>query len=99
MPPHQQTPYLVDLGPEGPNPPYFQAILLHANASLLAPQWPYAYLFSFLTRRPIVCDPVPCLHPHPLHLHVDSHPSYRYPSVSIPIVYRSLQPCGSILYK
>ena len=58
------------------------SILLCANASLIAPQWSYAYLFSFPTWRPIVCTPVPCSHPCSLHLHVDSHPSYRYPPVS-----------------
>ena len=83
------------------NPLYFHSIsiTLCANASFLAPWWPYTYLFSFPTWRLIVCAPVPCLHPSPLHLHVDSCPSYRYPSVSIPIAYVSLQPCGSILYK
>ena len=54
-------------GPEGPNPLYFLSISisLHANASLLAPQWSYAYLFSFLTWRPIICTHVPCSHPCP----------------------------------
>src|SRR5882724_7628005 len=51
------------------------SILLHANTSLIALQWSYTYLFSFPTQRLIVCTPVPCLHPHLLHPHADSHPS------------------------
>src|SRR5882724_1183488 len=91
----------ADLGPEGPNPLFFQSIsiLLHANASLIAPQWSYAYLFSFPTWRPIICTPVPCLHPHLFHPHADSRPSYRYSLASVLIEYMSLQPCGSILYQ
>src|SRR5882724_18424 len=100
-PHHWQATWPVDLGPEGSNPLSFQSIsiLLHANTSLLAPQWPYSYLLSYPTWRPIVCTPVPCLHPCPLHLHVDSCPSYRCPPASILIAYLSLRPCGSILYK
>src|SRR5882724_12999899 len=101
MPPHRQDTYPAILGPGGSNPHSFQSIsiLLHANASLVTPQWSYAYLFSFLTWRLIVCAPVPCLHLHLFHPHVDSCPSYRYPLASVPIAYVSLQPCGSILYK
>src|SRR5882724_8905271 len=100
-PPHWQATYPADLGPEGPNPLFFQSIsiLLHANASLIALQWSYMCLSLFLTWRLIVCAPVPCLHPSLLHPHVDSCPSYRYPPVSVLIAYMSLQPCGSILYK
>src|SRR5882724_9318651 len=74
-------------------------ILLHANASLIAPQWSYTYLFSFPIWRPILCAPVPCSQPCLLHPHAASHPSYRYPLASILIAYVSLQPCGSILYQ
>src|SRR5882724_9590056 len=52
-------------------------IILHANTSLAAPQGSYVYLFLIPTWRPIVCTLVPCSHPHPLHPHADSHPSYR----------------------
>ena len=74
-------------------------ILLHANASLIAPQWSYTYLFSFPTWRPNVCTLVPCLHPCLLHPHADSCISYRYPPDSILIAYGFLQPCGTIFYK
>src|SRR5882724_10266917 len=47
-------------------------IILHANTSLAALQSLYAYLFSILTWRLIVCTLVPCLHPRPLKSHVDS---------------------------
>src|SRR5882724_3323562 len=57
-------------------------IILHANTSLAAPQGLYVYLFSIPTQRPIVCALVPCSHPHPLHPHADSCPSYRHPPVS-----------------
>src|SRR5882724_4931150 len=101
MPPHRQDTYPAALGPGGPNPHSFQSIsiLLHANTSLIAPQCSYAYLFSFLTQRLIVCTPVPCSHPCPLLLHADSCPSYRYPPVSVLIAYVSLRPCSSSLYK
>jgi len=39
------------------------SILLHANASLIAPKLLYAYLLSFPTWRLIVCAPLSCLHP------------------------------------
>src|SRR5882724_6465390 len=64
----------------------------HANTSLIAPQCSYTYLFSFPTRRLIVCTPVPSSHPHPLLLHVDSCLSYRYPLVSIPTSHLCLRP-------
>src|SRR5882724_13521227 len=70
----------------------------HANTSLAAPQGLYAYLFLIPTWRPILCALVPCLHPHLLHPHVDSHPSYRCLPDHIPIVYLCLQPYSSILY-
>src|SRR5882724_2833849 len=74
---------------KGPNPLSFQSIsilfLLSANASLIALQWSYVYLFSFLTWRPIVCAPVGCSHHGLFHPHVDSCHSYRYPLASIPI--------------
>src|SRR5882724_3232932 len=99
--PHQQATWPVYLGPEGPNSLSFQSIfiLLCANTSLIAPQWLYTYLFSFLTWSPIVCTPVPCSHPCLLHPHADSCHSYRYSLASVPIAYMSMQPCGSILYK
>src|SRR5882724_6034924 len=80
---------------------FFQSIstLLYANASLIALQWSYAYLFSFPTQRSIVCTLVLYPYPHLLHPNADSCPSYRYPLASVPIAYVSLQPCGSILYK
>ena len=74
MQPHTtQASSLVDLGPEGSNPPSLPSIsiLLHANASLIALQQLCTYLLSFLTQRLIVCAPVPCLHPHLFHPHVD----------------------------
>src|SRR5882724_7427014 len=75
------------------------SIILPANTSLVALQCSYAYLFSILTWRPIVCTPVPCSHPHPLHPHVDSCHSYRCLPDHVPIADLCLQPCGSILYK
>src|SRR5882724_6698325 len=67
---------------------FFQSIfiLLNANASLIAPQWSYKYLFPFPTWRPIVCIPVPCSHPHLFHPHAESHISYRYSPVPVLIV-------------
>src|SRR5882724_1592636 len=98
MPPHWLA---TDLGPEGPNPLFFQSIsiLLYTNASLIALQQSYTSLCSFLTWRPIVCAPVPCTHPCLFHPHADSQPSYRYPLASILIVYMSLKLCVPILYK
>src|SRR5882724_8790707 len=89
------------LGLGGSNPLSFQSIsiLLHANAPLIAPQGSYAYLYSFLTQRPIVCAPVPSSPPWSLPLHADSCPSYRYPLVSAPIDYLCLRPCASLLHK
>src|SRR5882724_12005017 len=100
MPPCQSITYPVDLGPEDPNPRSFQSIsiLLHANASLIAPQSSPVSLCSFLTRTPFVCAPVPCLHPCSFQLHVDSRPSYRCSPVPVLIAYVSLRPCGSSLY-
>src|SRR5882724_1391649 len=102
MQPHStQATSLADLRCEGLNPLFFQSIsiLLHANASLIALQWSYTYLFSILTWRLIVCTLVPCSHPHRFHPHVDSCPSCRYSPASVLIAYGSLQPCGSIPYK
>src|SRR5882724_2898194 len=62
-------------------------IILHANTSLAALQGSYMYLFLIPTWRLIVCTLVPCLHPHPLHPHADSCPSYRHPPDHIPIAY------------
>src|SRR5882724_3656268 len=89
VPPHQSITYLVDLGPEGPNPRSFHSIsiLLHANASLIALQSSSTSLCSFLTQTPFVCTLVPCSHPHPFQPHVDSCPSYRCSPVSVPIAY------------
>src|SRR5882724_9739649 len=101
MPPRRSITYPVDLGPEGPNPRSLHSIsiLLHANASLIAPQASSASLCSFLTQTPFVCPPVPCSHPHSFQPHADSRPSYRCSPVSIPIAYVSLRPCGCSLYK
>src|SRR5882724_10191070 len=101
VPPCQQAILLADLGPEGPNPLFLQSIsvLWHTNAFLIAPQCPHVYLFMILTWRPFVCAPVPCSHPHLLHPHADSHPSYRCLPDHIPIAYLCLRPCSSILYK
>src|SRR5882724_11512563 len=74
-------------------------IILHADISLAALQGSYTYLLLILTRRPIVCTLVPCLHPHPLHPHVDSCPSHRCPLDNILIDYLCLKPCVLILYK
>src|SRR5882724_3354640 len=100
MPPRRLITYPVDLGPEGPKPHSFHSIsiLLHANASLIAPQLSPMSLCSFLTRTPFVCAPVPCSHPHSFQLHVDSCPNYRCSPVPVPIAYMSLRPCGSSLY-
>src|SRR5882724_3663473 len=100
-PPCRLITYLVDLGPEGPNPCSFQSIsiLLHANASLIALQSSSTSLCSFLTRNPFVCAPVPCSHPCSFQPHADSRPSYRCSLVPVPIAYASLRPCGSGLYK
>jgi len=49
-----------------------------------------------LIQRPIACAPVPCSHPHLLHPHVDSHPSYRCCLEHVLIAYLCLRPCGSI---
>src|SRR5882724_6036527 len=89
----------MDLGPEGPNPRSFHSIsiLLHSNASLIAPQSSPMSLCSSLTRIPFVCAPVPCLHPRSFQLHADSRPSYRCSLVPVPIAYVSLRPCGSSL--
>src|SRR5882724_9818757 len=57
-----------------------------------------ASLCSFPTWSLFVCTPVSCSHPRLFHPHVDSHPSYRYSPVPIPIAYMSLRPCGSSLY-
>src|SRR5882724_9632130 len=62
-------------------------IILHANTSLAALQGSYAYLFSIPTQRLIVCTLVPCSHPHPLHPHADSFPSYRCLPSHVPIAY------------
>src|SRR5882724_7487064 len=101
MPLHRQVTYPAALGPEGPNPLFLRSIsvLWCANAFLVALQCPHAYLFSIPTRRPFVCIPVPCSHPHLLHLHADSCPSYRCPLDLILIAYLCLRPCGSISYK
>src|SRR5882724_10131949 len=101
MPPHQSITYPVDLGPEGPNPHSFHSIsiLLHANAALIAPQSSSASLCSFPTQTPFLCTPVPCSHPRSFQPHADSCPSYRCSPVFALIVYVSLQPCGSGLYK
>src|SRR5882724_5897133 len=90
MPPSRQA----DLGPVGSNPLSFQSIsiLLHTNASLIAPQLSSTSLCSFPTQSPVVCTPVPCSHPHLFHLHADSRPSYSYSLVSVPIAYVPLQP-------
>src|SRR5882724_3012761 len=79
----------------------FQSISIswHANTPLITPQYSYAYLFSIPTWRLIVCTPVPCSHPSPLHPHADSLHSYRCLPDLIQIAYMCLQPCGSILYK
>src|SRR5882724_2280333 len=100
MPPRQSTPELVDLDPEGPNPRTFHSIsiLLHVNASLIAPQSSPASLCSFPTRTPFVCAPVPCSHSHSFQLHADSRPNYKCSPVSVPIAYVTLRPCGSSLY-
>ena len=37
-----------------------------------------------------MCAPVPCLHPHLPHPHVDSHPSYRCLPDLVPIDYLCL---------
>src|SRR5882724_7536194 len=89
------------LGPEGPNPLFLQyiSVLCHANASLIALQCLHVYLFLIPTWRPIVCTPVPCSHPHLLHPHVDSCPSYRCLLDHILITSLCLRPCSSILYK
>src|SRR5882724_12194182 len=90
----QSITYPVDLGPEGPNPHYFQSIsiLLHANDSLIAPQSSSAYLCSFLTWTPFVCAPVPSFHPCPFQPHADSCPSYGCSPVPVLIAYVSLRP-------
>src|SRR5882724_10909479 len=91
----------VALGPEGPNPLFLRSIsvLWCANAFLAASLCLHAYLFSIPTRRPFICIPVPGSHPRLLHLHVDSHHSYRCPPDFVPIAYLCLRPCGSISYK
>src|SRR5882724_2464733 len=101
MPPRRSITYPVDLGPEGPNPHSFQSIsiLLHANTSLIAPQVSSTSLCSFPTWTPFVCTSVPCSCPHSFQPHADSRPSYRCSPVSALIVYVSLRPCGSGLYK
>src|SRR5882724_3959973 len=85
----------------GSNPLSLQSIsiLLHTDAPLIAPQCSYAYLFSFPTRRPIVCTPVPSPPARSLPLNADSCPSYRYPPVFDPIDYLCLRHCASLLYK
>src|SRR5882724_3480308 len=100
MPSCRQATQLSDLGPEGSNPLSFQSIsiLLCANASLIAPQLASMSLCSFLTWSLFVCAPVSCSHPCLFHPHVDSHPSYRYSLVPVPIAYMSLRPCGSRIY-
>jgi len=57
------------------------SILLHADASLIAPQCLYVYLFLILTRRPIVCSPVPCLHPSLLYPHAVSCPTVCFTQI------------------
>src|SRR5882724_638457 len=100
MPPRWQATYPEDLGPEGSNPLSFQSIsiLLHANASLIAPQLASTSLCSFLTRSLFACAPVSCSHPCLFHPHADSCPSYRYSPVPVPIAYMSLRPCSSSIY-
>jgi len=92
-----QATSLSDLGPECSNPLSFPSIfILHANASLIAPEWFCMYLLSFLTWRLTVCSLVSCSHPHLLLSHADIHCSYRYPPASILIAYISLWPCGPV---
>src|SRR5882724_2299088 len=69
-----QATLAADLGPEGSNPLSFPSIsiLLHANASLIAPQQLCMYLLPFPTWRLMVCTPVSYLHPHLLLPCVDS---------------------------
>src|SRR5882724_384435 len=54
------------------NPPSFQSIfiLLHANTSLIAPQWLYTYLFSFLTQSLIYA------HLCPVHIPISFTPMW-----------------------
>jgi len=61
-------------GTWGSQPLYFpsSSILLHANAPLISPQQLHTYLPSFLTRRLIVCTPMPHSHPQLFYPHVDS---------------------------